>query len=218
MGTVGRMDRDWVEWHRSYDRPESSLTARLAIVTELLVEAFDRAPAGELRCLSLCAGDARDAAGALATHSRAADVVGAVVELDETLAGSARERLVAVAPGLDVRCADAGDPTTFTDVSPVDVLVLVGIFGNVSDDDIGRTIGAVPTLCRTGATVLWTRHRRQPDATPMIRSMFDRAACEPLRFESPGAGMFAIGAERFVGSTEPASLDDRLFSFRSDLW
>jgi len=212
------MDRDWVEWHRSYDRPESSLTARLAIVTELLVEAVDRAPAGELRCLSLCAGDARDLAGALTTHPRAGDVVGAVVELDDALATSARARLDTIAPGLDVRCADAGDVTSFSDVTPVDVLLLVGIFGNITDDDVGRTIGAVPALCRPGATVLWTRHRRHPDATPMIRSMFDEAACEPIGFESPGVGAFAIGAERFVGPGASASIDDRLFSFRNDLW
>ena len=43
----------------------------------------------------------------------------------------------------------------FADVLPADVL-LCGIFGNVSDRDIRRTVRAAPALCRAGATVIWT--------------------------------------------------------------
>jgi hypothetical protein len=44
-------------------------------------------------------------------------------------------------------------------VLPADVLLLCGIFGNVSDGDIRRTVQAVPALCRAGATVIWARPR-----------------------------------------------------------
>ena len=212
------MARNWIDWHQAYAHPGSSLTARLAIVTATLVDAFDRAPAGEIRCLSLCSGDARDLVGALAGHVRAGDVRGTVVELDETLADTASASLADVAPGMDVRVADAGDPTSFVDAAPFDVLLLVGIFGNISDIDIRRTIAAVPALARPGATVIWSRHRREPDATPMIRAAFEREGCRHERFESPGTGAFAIGVERVDRERRIATLPERLFRFRDDLW
>lgn len=215
---VLRMVRDWVDWHRAYERPESSLTARRAIVTEMVVAALDRAAQGEIRCLSLCAGDAQDLVGALSGHERADDVVGAVVEIDRELADRAATALAGTAASIEARCADAADPAAFADVTPVDVLLLVGLFGNICDDDIRRTIAAVPALCRPAATVLWTRHRREPDATPMIRRAFAGAGCVNVTFESPGAGSFAIGAERFDGTSGTAHLDGSLFTFSDDLW
>ena len=35
---------------------------------------------------------------------------------------------------------------------PADIVVLVGIFGNISDDDLWRLIDASPQLCAPGAT------------------------------------------------------------------
>lgn len=212
------MGRDWRAWHEAYERPESSLVGRLAVVTGYLADAFDRAAPGAIRCLSLCAGDARDLAGALDRHPRAHEVRGAVVELDAALAGAASDRLGAIAPGLDVRCADATDPDVFRDVVPVDVLVLVGVFGNIADADIQRMIGAVPALCRTGATIVWSRHRRQPDATPFIRAAFAAAGCASIGFDSPGAQSFAIGVERFDGVTTGPVPESPWFAFRDDLW
>jgi hypothetical protein len=83
--------------------------------------------------LSLCAGDGRDVATAAAGHARAADLTGCLVELDQALAAAARENLAPLGSGLEVRAADAGDPATWADAVPVDLLLLCGIFGNVAD-------------------------------------------------------------------------------------
>lgn len=48
--------RDWVEWHRDYDDPGSLLSRRGEIVRRHLRAEFDRAPAGNVRLISLCAG------------------------------------------------------------------------------------------------------------------------------------------------------------------
>ena len=48
---------DWQLWHSPYDDPTSALSARLSVVQEQLSLALDRAPAGPLRLLSLCAGE-----------------------------------------------------------------------------------------------------------------------------------------------------------------
>ena len=54
---------------------------------------------------------------------------------------------------------DAGTTAAFAGAVPVDVLLLGGIFGNVKDDDVERTVRAVPSLLADNGTVLWTRHR-----------------------------------------------------------
>ncbi len=61
--------------------------------------------------------------------------------------------------------ADAGDLTAYAKAVPADLVLMAGVFGNISDADVRRTIGALPQLCADGATVIWTRTRRAPDLT-----------------------------------------------------
>jgi hypothetical protein len=105
----------------------------------------------------------------------------------------------------------------FGDFLPVDLLLLVGIFGNIADADIEQTIRSVPMLCTPMATVIWTRHRRPPDVIPQIREWFDAAGCTSMDFASPGDGKFAVGSER-VNVPKSGLLPDPLFQFRTDLW
>jgi len=60
--------RDWVAWHREYEDPSSSLSARLRRVRYHLSGAIDRAPAGPVSVVSLCAGQGRDVIGVLPGH------------------------------------------------------------------------------------------------------------------------------------------------------
>lgn len=217
------MTRDWQAWHEHYADDEHPLRDRLAAVVELTSEAVGAAPPGPVRLASLCAGDGRDVVGALAGHPRRADVTVRLVELNGDLAQRARAALDATGVAGDVVTGDAGTTTVLADVVPVDVLLLCGIFGNVSDADVERTIAAVPSLCRPGATVLWTRHRRPPDLTPAIRRWFDRAGCTMLDRRTGGGDgtdsvrQWAVGAERFDGPAE-AFRPAPLFRFRDDLW
>src|SRR5262249_13116556 len=73
----------------------------------------------------------------------------------------------------------------YADVLPADVLLLCGIFGNVSEGDIQRTAQAAPALCAPGATVIWTRHRRPPDLTPRIRAWFRASGFDEVAFDTP---------------------------------
>jgi hypothetical protein len=58
---------------------------------------------------------------------------------------------------------------------PADLVLVCGVFGNISDDDVKTTVLALPTLCAHGGTVIWTRHRREPDLTGAIRTWFKEA-------------------------------------------
>jgi len=202
---------DWQLWHSPYDDSTSALSARLCAVQGQLSQALDRAPSGPLRLLSLCAGQGRDVLPVLARHARGRDVTGRLVELDPDLADIARR---ASPPGLEVMQGDAGTTAAFAGAVPVDVLLLCGIFGNVEDDDVERTVRAVPSLLAHGGTVLWTRHRGAPDLTPTIRGWFADVGVHEIAFvsQAPAAG-WAVGAGVLNRSGTPLGHHGRLFTF-----
>jgi hypothetical protein len=207
---------DWVAWHEGYDDPVSGLSARLKLVKQHVAEAIDRAPPGPVRLLSLCAGQGRDVIETLPGHPRRDDVSAVLVEADPANVARARDAASAAGlagadpgsaerarrgadaagrPRVEVRQADASQPADYADAVPADVLLLCGIFGNVSVADIQRTIAAALALCAPGATVIWTRHRREPDLTLRIRGWFTAAGFEELAFGSPeSAPRTGVGA------------------------
>jgi hypothetical protein len=70
------MARDWVAWHKAYEDRESSLSHRQRDVATMIRTFLDNSPVGELRVLSLCAGDGGDLELALSDHPRLSDVTG----------------------------------------------------------------------------------------------------------------------------------------------
>ncbi len=185
-------------WHELYDDPSSVLSARLRLVQAQLSDALDHSPAGPVRLLSLCAGQGRDVMGVLPAHSRRDDASAVLIEADPENAETARREAAAAGlPRVEVRQADASRPSDYADALPADALLLCGIFGNVSDADIQRTIVAAPALTAPGGTVVWTRHRRPPDLTPQVRAWFREAGFAEVSFSSPeNAPRTAVGAGR----------------------
>jgi SAM-dependent methyltransferase len=207
------MTRDWAEWHRAYTDPDSEQSMRLAAVTHAIVEVLDASPPGPIRVLSLCAGEARDLAGAAIDHPRSVDVVGCAVELNAGLASIAASNLRAAGTGVEVRCADAGRSVHWMDLAPVDLLLVCGIFGNITENDIQRIITSTPSLLRAGGTIVWTRHRREGDLTPSVRAWFEAAGCEEVAFVSPGAGKFGVGVARMLADSPAGPVPEVLFRF-----
>ncbi len=208
--------RDWAAWHAAYDGPSSSLSARLRQVRLRLSEAIGRAPAGPVRLISLCAGQGRDVIGVLPGHPRRDEVRAVLVELDPRNAAAARR--AAAQAGLsqvEVREADAGTAASFADALPAGVLLLCGIFGNVSDGDIRRTVEASAAMCQPGATVIWTRHRRPPDLTPQIRAWSAASGFGELAFDAlDTAALTGVGANRLHRADGAALPSGPLFTFR----
>ena len=204
------MSPDWHEWHRAYEAPDSPLSRRLAAVQQCIRDALDASRPGSVQVVSMCAGEARDLAGALDGHPRAADVHGRVVELDPELGDRARENLP---PVIDVLCADAGLTMAYDGVAPADLVLVCGVFGNIDDDNMRRTVHLLPMLCATGAHVIWTRHRRPPDATPDLRKLFADTQFEEVVFVAPVDSMFTVGMHRFEGTPAPFKPHARLFDF-----
>lgn len=212
---TARGGRDWRVWHDAYADPASAQSRRLAVVRRRIGEALD-ASAGPVSILSLCAGDGRDLVPELAARpGRAVSAV--LVELDEHLADGARARVAAAGVNVEVRTADAGSTRTFADVVPVDLLLLCGIFGNVTGADIRRTVDAVPALLTPGGTAIWTRGRfADGDLRPQVRRWFVEAGMEEVAFDG-APERFGVGVARAGDADRPvrrhAPVPARLFAF-----
>jgi hypothetical protein len=206
--------RDWVDWHAAYDDPGSKLARRLAVVRARIVEVLDAAPPGPLRAVSMCAGQGRDLIGALAGHPRAGDVSARLVELDP--GNVARARAAAANAGLtgvEVVEGDAALSDAYAGAVPADLVLACGIFGNVSDEDVARTIAALPGFLAPGGAVVWTRHREEPDLIPAMSGWFAAAGCAPVWLSAKEEG-YGVGVHRLVGPARPLPAGERLFTFR----
>ena len=107
---------------------------------------------------------------------------------------------------------DAGELSAYEGAVPADLVLACGVFGNVPDQDVRRTVLALPQLCAPGATVIWTRHRRPPDLTPSIRGWLREGGFAELEFVAPDDVLWSVGVHRFDGATAPLSRE-RIFSF-----
>jgi hypothetical protein len=200
---------DWRTWHDEYDVPGSPLARRLAVVQDRIRAALDGYPAGPVRVVSMCAGDGRDLFGVLADHPRRDDVTGLLVEWDVHNAMRAR---AGAPPAVSVLCADAALTDNYVGQVPADLVLMCGIFGNVTEEDILTTVLAAPAFCASGATVVWTRHRRAPDLVPRICEWYEAVGFERVWVSDPDEP-FGVGAHRFAGTPEPLVPGVRLFTF-----
>src|SRR5687768_9703373 len=127
----------WVDWHDDYDKPGSLLQRRLITVQRRIRQALDTMPPGPIRVLSMCAGQGRDLLGVLADHPRSHDVHARLVELNPQNVARATEN---APPGVEVVIADAALTNAYESVTPVDLALVCGVFGQINEPDIQRTI------------------------------------------------------------------------------
>lgn len=223
--------RDWKPWFAAYDDPDSPLSQRLAVVRQGIRRALDEAPGGAsgetpgetsgsatgtIRVLSLCAGEGRDLIPVLASHPRRRGVRARLIEFDPAIAQVARDSVSAadLDAGVEVVTGDAADPALFGDFVPADLLVLCGIFGNISEADIHHTVAHAAQLTARGGTVIWTRHRRDPAVVSRIRASFAEAGFAGLWESDPElpASIYVAGHRQ---ERDPAPLvgGEKLFRF-----
>jgi hypothetical protein len=95
----------------------------------------------------------------------------------------------------------------------VDLLLLCGIFGNISRADISATIAAVPSMVAQGGTVIWTRGWfADEDLRPTIRRWFVEAGLTEVSFDGDPE-RFGVGVAR-ITSYKPSQFSAaRLFHF-----
>jgi hypothetical protein len=214
MGNVPSL-RDYDDWHRHYDDPDSGLTWRLRRVQAHLRDALDRV-AGPCRILSACAGDGRDVIEVLRDRPDAERVSAVLVELHPAIARRARDTAAAAGlTGVEVRTTDAGRSDAYTGAVPAQLVLLVGIFGNSSDDDLWRLLAFAPQLCAPGATLLWSRGLDGSDRNEQVRARLAEAGFTELDYAtSGGEEAAALGIVRYDGPPVELQPGQSLFSFR----
>ncbi|MFZ0248978.1 MAG: methyltransferase domain-containing protein [Acidimicrobiales bacterium] len=239
VGGVGVGESHWVRWHAAYEDPASRLSLRLRTVQSMLGAALDEVgevPAGGLggvggaggvgdpgrpvRIVSLCAGQGRDVIDVVAAHPKGSSVSALLVEQDPDLVRFARDRAAAAGVGDRVRVAegDASQSRLYAEDVPADIVLVCGVFGNISAGDITHTIRAMRGWCVPRGHVIWTRHRRPPDVTPAVRAEFAEVGFTEVAFVTPEGTIQGIGHHRLDGSTAPFVADEQLFEFVGDGW
>ena len=205
--------QDWLAWHEPYADEASPLSRRLRIIQTHIGAWLDAHP-GPVSVISACAGQGHDILGVLGARPDAGRVRAVLVEADERNVAAAQ--VAARAAHLDeivIRHGDAGLVASYIDALPANLVLMCGVFGNVSDDDVRTTIESLPQLCAPNAVVIWTRSRRDPDLTPTIRSWFADAGFNEEAFDSPDDVLFSVGVHRLVNPPAPPSPDHVMFRF-----
>jgi hypothetical protein len=149
---------------------------------------------------------------ALREHPRRGDVTARLVELDPRIAAAARQ--CAAAAGLaqvEVVTGDAAQTGVYAGLVPASLVLACGVFGNITDGDVARTIRCCTGLCAPGGTVVWTRARREPDLIPQICDWFAAEGFALVGVSEPGTG-WAVGAHRFEGQSTTLP-DQKMFTF-----
>jgi hypothetical protein len=150
----------------------------------------------------------------LAQRSDAERVSAVFVEVHPVIADRARHSAAAVAAHVEIRTADAGLTNTYLGAVPAEVVLLVGILGNISDTDLARTITTAPALCRPAATLLWSRARADGDRNDLVRARFTAAGFTQLDYATWDSGTRpAVGVLRYDGPPMPLPTGTQLFTF-----
>ncbi|MEU1748454.1 class I SAM-dependent methyltransferase family protein [Micromonospora arida] len=204
----------WQVWHEPYADEASPLSRRLRLAQQHIAAWLDQRSAERLTVVSACAGQGHDLIGVLASRPDVQRVRGTLLEYDPGNVAAART--AADQAGLTkivIRRADAGQLSSYAGAVPADLVLMVGVFGNISDADVERTVAALPQLCAESATVIWTRARRDPDLTPALRDWLRDAGFVEHAFHAPDDVQFSVGVHRLDSPPQPLDPTGTIFTF-----
>lgn len=223
---------DWNLWLRRYDNPNSAHNRRLKTVQRLLTKQLERLAPAPVQILSICAGDGRDLLQILDGRADAGRVGATLIELEPGLCALARQEIARQnLSNIEVREADAGLSDTYVGLPRADVVILVGVFGNMVDADARALIDFLHSVCRRQARVIWSL-RQQPrrgeagakDAARGADRQNDRARVERLdacfraagfteTFANAPEAAFHVAAWRYGGMPKPLAPGQQVFTF-----
>lgn len=215
------MSKDWFAWHDNY-RTRPRMGQRLQIVREYISTCLNEFPSGQIRVVSVCAGDSRDLIGTIFDHPRSGDVQARLIELDERLVECGRS--AAEAAGLEEQlefvCGDATLSSVYEGVVPADLVLVCGVFGNVPNEtELQRLIHSLRFFCKPGGFTIWTRDLfvDGEQRLAQVRELLRESAFEEVSFKMTAVGNMGVGTHRYLGESLPLPNDQQLFLFSSPL-
>ncbi|MDQ6819265.1 MAG: SAM-dependent methyltransferase, partial [Actinomycetota bacterium] len=69
-----------------------------------------------------------------------------------------------------MRTIDNGNSDAYIGAVPAELVLMVGIFGNISTTDVRQTIATTPQFCEPGGTLVWSRGRKGGDRNDEARA------------------------------------------------
>lgn len=84
----------------------------------------------------------------------------------------------------------------------MELLLCCGVLGNISEEDIHRTIESWSMFCAPNAIVIWTRGHSEPDLRNPMQQWVREAGFEELSFD----GMddeFGVGVAKMICDPKP---------------
>jgi SAM-dependent methyltransferase len=207
--------KDWQKWHEHYNITESPLSQRLSLVQSAIRQCLPENPVPNYTILDICAGNGRDLLDVLDTYEYKNSLRGCLIELDPRLAEEMQEHAQAanMPRSLKIIQGDASQTYAYSDSIPADLILVCGVFGNISDIDVVKTIQNLPKLCKEGTRVIWTRHRRAPDRTNIIRALFRENGFSEVVFTSTNDSAYGIGVHTFNSSAPSIGENATMFNF-----
>jgi hypothetical protein len=210
------MPKDWFEWHELYNT-EPKLQQRLEIVREYITYSLNALPPGDIRVVSVCAGDGRDLLGTLASHPRAKDVYARLVELNPQLVERGRTTIesLGLTKQIEYINGDATSSANYEGAVPADIVIVCGVLGNLPDEnELNRLLGNLSFLSKKGAFVLWTRGHSQGIAySETVRKYFQEFGFEEINFKLTATGDMGVGIHRYLGENLAVPKEKKLFVF-----
>lgn len=206
----------WPKWHEGYEIEDSFLHQRLQDVKRVLVRSireFDR----PVRIISVCAGQGRDVIEVLRDDPSLNVKDAYLFEIDpENVAFG--ENLVSHyrLNNVNYVIGDASITSVYKEFVPTDILMLCGIFGNVSQADIKTTLKAATTLLVRGGVVIWTRHRGEPNIVPEIQIWAKDLDFHEIELIAPPETLYAVGSNRYLGPAKKFEAQIKMFEFMTN--
>jgi len=206
--------KDWKLWHGLYNDGNSSQAQRLALVQQAIFDSLPDTSLSKYQIVDICAGDGRDLLNVLAEHTHRDSVHSYLVELDHNLATEAIK--TSDEHGLNnvtVVIDDASLPRVYRDVVPADLILLCGVFGNISKEDVEHIIRTLPQFSKKETTVIWTQNLRKPELVTTTRELFHAFNFDEISFKTTDDSSYGVGVHSYAGKTKELNIDNKLFTF-----
>ncbi|QNP28354.1 class I SAM-dependent methyltransferase family protein [Cylindrospermopsis curvispora] len=210
------MPKDWFEWHNLYNT-EPRLQQRLEIVRNYIAYSLDNSPAGEIKIISVCAGDGRDLLGTLSKHLRRQDVHARLIEINPLLVNQGRENLesLGLTKQIEFINDDATNSANYKNAVPADIVIVCGVFGNLANDtELNRLLKNLRFLSKKGGFVLWTRSHFQGIAhSETVRKYFSELGFKEINFQLTATGDMGVGIHQYLDDNLAIPEEETLFVF-----
>ncbi|HEX3630213.1 MAG TPA: class I SAM-dependent methyltransferase [Candidatus Dormibacteraeota bacterium] len=163
----------------------------------------------------MCAGQGRDVIPVLRDHPRGREVDAVLLELDPANVAVARDAANGAGlTRLEVVETDAAISDPYGAYVPADIILACGIFGNITDRDLEGTVRHLSMLCAPRASIIWTRHWKEPALIAGVRQWFVESGFEDLGFDAlENERKVVIGVARLQAPPLPFQPHHRFFTF-----